>query len=50
MITFGVFMDTCFKLLIVSLSFQNIDLKCQLAIITRVVFHYTAFLFILIRI
>lgn len=50
MITLGVFMDTIFKLLIVFLPFQQIDLKCQMAIITRVVFHYIAYLFILFRI
>lgn len=50
MITLGVFMDTIFKLLIVYLPFQQIDLKCQMAIITRVVFHYIAYLFILFRI
>ena len=50
MITGGVFADTIFKLLIVWLPFQAIDLKCQMAIITRVVFHYIAYLFILFRI
>lgn len=50
MITGGVALDTIFKLLIVYLPFQAIDLKCQMAIITRVVFHYIAYLFILFRI
>ena len=50
MITGGVYADTIFKLFIVWLPFQAIDLKCQMAIITRVVFHYIAYLFILFRI
>ena len=50
MIVCGVFFDTMVKLIIMYLPFTFIDLKCQLSIITRVVFHYIAYLFILFRI
>ena len=50
MITGGVYLDTIFKLIVAYLTYRFIDLKCQMAIITRVVFHYIAYLFILFRI
>ena len=50
MITVGVYFDTMLKLIILSIEYKQIDLKCQMAIAARVVFYYVAFIFILIRI
>lgn len=50
MITIGVYIDTILKLLIISTDYENIDIKCQMAIAARIVFYYIAFFFILIRI
>ena len=50
MIVIGVWFDTLFKTYIIMIDYKQIDLKCQLAIITRIVFHYVAFIFIILRI
>ena len=50
MITIGVYIDTMLKLAIISIDYENIDIKCQIAIAARIVFYYIAFFFILIRI
>lgn len=49
-ITFGVYFDSMLKLFIISMRYEKIDVKCQMAIMARVVFYYIAFIFILIRI
>jgi len=50
MIVIGVWFDTLFKTYIIMIGYTKIDLKCQLAIITRIVFHYVAYIFIILRI
>ena len=50
MIIAGVYLDTICKLAIVGLPYLYINVKCQLAIYSRTVFHYMAFVFILLRI
>lgn len=50
MITIACYLDTTFKLFILGLSYKFVDLKCSLAIGGRVVNHYMAFIFIIIRI
>lgn len=49
-ITFGLFLDSLLKLIIIATDYDEIDVKCQLAIASRVVFYYIAYVFILIRI
>lgn len=49
-ITFGLYGDTLSKIFIVNSEYTKIDIKCQLAIFSRVVFHYIAYFFIIIRI
>lgn len=49
-ITFGLFSDSICKIIIVKTDYHSIDLKCQLGIFSRVVCHYIAYFFILIRI
>ena len=50
MINFGVFIDSILKMANASLPLEDVDSKCQLALIRRVIAHYLAFVFILIRI
>ena len=50
MITIGAYFDTMCKLLIISLPYTEIDVKCTFAIFARMVFYYLTFIFILIRI
>jgi hypothetical protein len=50
MIIIGITLDSTFKLYILILTYTEIDTKCQLGLISRVVFHYVGFMFILIRI
>jgi hypothetical protein len=50
MIIIGILFDSTFKVYILVLRYTEIDTKCQLGLISRVVFHYVAFMFILIRI
>ena len=50
MIIIGILFDSTFKIYILMLNYTDIDTKCQLGLISRVVFHYVAFMFILIRI
>ena len=50
MIIIGITLDSAFKLYILILTYTEIDTKCQLGLISRVVFHYVGFMFILIRI
>ena len=50
MIIIGILFDSTFKIYILVLKYTDIDTKCQLGLISRVVFHYVAFMFILIRI
>lgn len=49
-ITFGLYGDSLCKIFIVKSDYTEIDIKCQLGIFSRVVFHYIAFFFIIIRI
>ena len=50
MITIGAYFDSICKLLIISIPYTEIDIKCTLAIFARMVFYYLTFIFILIRI
>ena len=50
MITIGGYFDSICKLLIISIPYTEIDIKCTLAIFARMVFYYLTFIFILIRI
>jgi hypothetical protein len=50
MIIIGITFDSVLKLYILMLDYTEIDTKCQLGLISRVVFHYVAYMFILIRI
>lgn len=50
MITTGVYFDSILKLTVTALDYTEIDVKCTLAIASRVVFYYVAFIFILVRI
>jgi hypothetical protein len=50
MITIGGYFDSICKLLIISIQYTEIDIKCTLAIFARMVFYYLTFIFILIRI
>lgn len=50
MVIIGCYFDSMFKIWILMIDYQEIDTKCQLAITTRIVFYYVAYIFIVLRI
>jgi hypothetical protein len=50
MIIAGAYFDTICKIAIVGLPYLYINIKCQLGIYSKTVFHYMCFVFILLRI